>query len=233
LEWDSEFFGFPIGQGSAVDEDDVVAADRWADAEGIRCLYLPVPADCLAAVRVAEERGFRLVGARATSVLDLSIEADAADAPRDGVLIRTVHITDVARLEEIAAGAHTSTRFYVDPLFSRAACDRLYRTWIRRSCEGWADHVLVADSGTDAVGYLTLHAGAEKEGRIGLVGVAAEMRGHGIGLALMRAALAWCRANGMRRLTVATQAHNLRALQLYARCGFQPAGLDFWFHKWR
>ena len=141
LEWDSEFFGFSIGEGHPATLDDVAAVDGWAADERLRCVYICVPAENFALMHAAESLGFHLMGVHVTSDICAPF-ATAAEA--DHVVVRPARPTDVAALERIAGGAHPDTRFYADPGFSRESCRRLYETWIRRSTEGWADCVLVA-----------------------------------------------------------------------------------------
>lgn len=232
LEWDTDFFGVPIGQGEAVSAADVEAIDLWAARENIRCLYLLVPGELPEAAQAAEGRGFEFVGNRMTLRRDLGVDLPAP-CVTGSVAVRPVRPADVPALEGIAATAHGDTRFYVDRHFPRALCDRLYQTWIRRSCDGWADHVLTAGIDGQPQGYITLHVRAPGEGAIGLAGVATEARRRGIGRMLVDSALWWFRDHGAVRVSVATQAQNLPAVALYQHMGFVLSDVDTWFHKWR
>ena len=232
LDWDSEFFGVPIGQGQAETPAEVEAVDDWARREDIRCTYLLVPAGRSAATQTAEARGFVLAGIRVTCSRPVRPAPPPAESC-DGVSISPVRPVDVPALEHIAATAHGDTRFYADPNFPRASCDRLYQTWIRRSCEGWADHVLMAERHDRPHGYIALHLREGREGVIGLFAVASDARRSGIGRALVDAALRWFRDQEVVRLSVVTQAHNLAALRLYQRAGLLVSDVDLWFHKWR
>jgi len=231
LEWDSAFFGFPIGEAHAATAADVAAADEWARAEHVRCLYLLVSSDQFGLVREAESQGFRLTGVRMSFTAEAPFKADLSGTGETRV--RPARPTDVAALERIASTAHPDTRFFADPGFDRRDCARLYETWIRRSIEGWADHVLVAaaEASNDPVGYVTLHRRGD-EARIGLIAVASETRRAGSGRALMVDVFRWCDRNGIQRLGVATQAQNTSALRFYLRCGFNVDQVDFWLHKW-
>ncbi|MER5865524.1 GNAT family N-acetyltransferase [Kitasatospora sp. NPDC002040] len=56
-------------------------------------------------------------------------------------------------------------------------------------------------------------------------------RGRGIGRALVEAACALARADGVHRMTLRVLAHNAQARRLYERCGFQVDGVlpeEFW-----
>ena len=230
LDWDSAFFGVPIGKAQAEIPSDVDATEAWAAHEGLRCVFLLLSADRLEVVQAAEKQGFFLTGVRIT--FERLVARELPAAPRQGVVVRAARNADVAILEEIAAKSHRDTRFYADPNFSRASCDRLYGTWIRRSCEGWADHVLTAENDGRLAGYITLHCRAEGQGVIGLVAVAENSRRRGIGRRLVGAALEWFRDRDLQRAIVVTQAQNTGALGLYYQAGFSVSRVDLWMHKW-
>ena len=54
--------------------------------------------------------------------------------------------------------------------------------------------------------------------------VAPEVRGQGVGEALIDAVVEWARATGARRLLLDVGDHNQPAIALYARIGFEPNG---------
>ncbi len=54
--------------------------------------------------------------------------------------------------------------------------------------------------------------------------VAPEVRGRGVGEALVDAVVEWARAGGARRLLLDVGDHNRPAIALYARMGFEPNG---------
>jgi dTDP-4-amino-4,6-dideoxy-D-galactose acyltransferase len=231
LDWDSSFFGFPIGEARATTEDELVAADQDGVREGLRCLYLLVRSEHFHLVQQAEALGFRLTGVRTSFLAEAPFRVDLTGT--GATRVRAAQTSDVAALEQIATTAHPDTRFFADPAFARQACEQLYATWIRRSVEGWADQVFVADLDTDArpVGYVTLHRDGHAA-RIGLIAVASGTRRAGIGRALMMEAFRWCDAQQVQGLSVATQAQNTSALRFYMRCGFGVDRVDFWLHKW-
>jgi len=216
LDWDSDYWGVRIAR---VGDPDV---DEWAREHGVACAYLLVPADDSASAHRAEERGFRL--------MDVRVELDAPVA-RTEQPVRAHREDDVERLRAIARRNHADTRFYADPNFPRELCDELYDTWIRRSCEGWADAVLVAEAERSPAGYVSLHERGDA-GSIGLIGVDAAARGRGVGEALVRGALDWCAQRGLERCTVVTQGRNVPAQRLFQKCGFRTSSVDLWFHKW-
>jgi dTDP-4-amino-4,6-dideoxy-D-galactose acyltransferase len=244
LPWDSEFFGRRIARVAArrLDRCLADAVLSFARRERIDCLYFLADSDDACTVRAAEDNGFRLMDVRVTLEWAGGATGEAAAERPDGsgapgrdapCLIRPASEADLPGLEAIARTAHRDSRFYCDPGFPEERCDALYETWIRRSCEGYADHVVVADVDGRALGYVTCHAPAgQSRGQIGLVGVSAAARGLGLGSAMIREATGWFSATGRPSVSVVTQGRNTRAQRLYQRCGFVTRSLHLWYHWW-
>ncbi|MBI5365227.1 MAG: GNAT family N-acetyltransferase [Planctomycetes bacterium] len=232
LEWDTQFFGARIASLSApatgLDDAALRAADDWCRAERVDCLYLRSDADDVTTLRAAGELGFRFVDVRIT----LDCELAKLPTPSAHETIRSARAEDVPALRAMAAYNHANTRFYADGRFARARCDELYATWIEKSVNGWAERVLVPDEGAGALGYLSIHLRPEHTAEIGLVGLAREAQGRGLGKQLVESAIAWMRAKGCARATVVTQGRNIAAQRLYQAAGFRTCAMELWHHRW-
>src|SRR5262245_16001559 len=158
LAWDSAFFGLRLARVSldtldAETASAVVGTAREQRLDGVSLLLAAADARGILA---AQEVGFRLVDLR------VSLERPAgapAPSPPDLPLVRTHRPEDLPALEAIAEQAHRDTRFWRDPRFPPARAAELYRTWIRKECEGGADRVLVAVQDGAPSGYLSCHGG--------------------------------------------------------------------------
>lgn len=215
LDWDSAFFGMGVGRlhASALTAEVASQSRQWCRENQIACLYYLGPEAGEA------PPGFRLVDERVT----LAWDAHPVAAPSPAV--RPFAPADLPLLEEIARQSHRDSRFYADPLFDRDLCDELYATWIRRSCQGWADAVLVAVHGGLPAGYVTC-----QEGAISLIAVAVGAQGRGLGRQLVTAAQNYFQSCGPARVTVVTQGRNRAARALYKRCGFRVISAQHWYH---
>lgn len=234
LEWDSQFFERRIGtvthqRLSADVMPDMLA---WAAQEQIDCLYFLADADCATTSELAAAYGFQMQDIRVTYERALAATANVSPQLPQGVQARFAQPEDLAALQAIAETSHTDTRFFFDRRFPRAAVTALYRTWISKSCMGYADAVLVLERDGQAQGYISCHLQGERRGQIGLVGVDARARGQGLGQSLVRAALAWFAAQGAASVSVVTQGRNIAAQRLYQRAGFVTQSLHIWYHKW-
>ncbi len=93
----------------------------------------------------------------------------------------------------------------------RAADDEAHGAWF-----------LAEESGA-LVGYLAVLRGGAEHADFAMA-VAAEHRGRGVGGALLDAAVAWCRATGLSKISCQAWPHNGAAVALYRSRGFLIEG---------
>ncbi len=238
LPWDSEFFGFPIGQAliSRLDETSMRLLDEEARGLNLRCFYFEAAADDMQTVLIAEQNGFHLVDVRV--LLEHPFVNRPASAPlfpiSTELLISYPRQDEMERLEEIAVQIGFTSRFNFDKNFGNGCCERLYRLWIMNACRGgFADVVFVARWSEDgeAVGLITclLRDGV---GSIQLAGVHNEQRQRGIGTKLVQASLDWAKDREANSMEVVTQTRNVTAQRLYQQMGFFTKSTKLLYHKW-
>lgn len=233
LEWDSTFFSCRIARVRAtrLNHETLPSVFAWCADRRIDCLYFLADADHDESVRMAEESGFHLVDVRVTlghRAGSLFLQAERESE----IIVRESQSGDVPALRAIARISHRDTRFYHDPNLSNARCDALYETWIERSCQGYADRVLVAEADGRLAGYITCHFDDPTNGRIGLLAVDKHARGNGTGGQLVRECVRWFTRHGRTRITVVTQGRNVGAQRFYQKCGFVSAEVKLWYHYW-
>jgi len=229
LDWDSRFFGISIARAlpTRVDAATCDAILAWCRAQHIDCLYFL--ADNEPDVKAVLERaGFVGVDHRVT--LERAVASGTAPTIPAGV--RCARPDDVPALRDIAAVSHRDSRFYADVRFDRSRCDELYRTWIERSCAGWADCVVVVEHDDTPAGYLTLHLRTPGTAAIGLLAVSPACQRQGAGSRLVDGALAWLQHRSITRVSVVTQRRNERSLAFYQRAGFRISSAASWYHHW-
>ena len=234
LPWDSAFFGVSIARArtSSLDESSCNAMLEWCGSRRVDCLYFLCLIDDPATQRLLAEHAFQSVGIRVT----LSRSAGAESRRASGQL-RPATSEDIPRLRAIASASHRDTRFHADGHFDAARCDELYATWIEKSVNGYATHVIVADRDGAAVGYITLHIDAPETpaggtARIGLFAVDEQWRGQGIGGDLLRHAAQILLEQGVRDTSVVTPGRNTAAVKLYKTEGFRTTDVSLWYHRW-
>jgi dTDP-4-amino-4,6-dideoxy-D-galactose acyltransferase len=227
-EWDSRHWGLRIAQveGSRLTPKSAASIRSWCESRAIDCVYF-LADDDPETLRLAEGAGYRRVDTRVT----LEREPEASPAGAEGI-VRLFEPNDLPVLCRIARSSHHATRFYRDGRFPGPKCDDLYETWIRKSCGGEAQAVFVAAPDGPAKGYLTCHLDEPAEGKIGLMAVAEDARGKGLGRALVREALRWFGARSVRRVSVVTQGDEGGARRFYESCRFAVCSVQVWYHGW-
>jgi dTDP-4-amino-4,6-dideoxy-D-galactose acyltransferase len=230
LAWDSSFFRKRIGRVTQkrLDGDAILHVLAWSRAEAVSCLYLLSDLADGETSRLAHEGGFLLVDVRMTMTAGPS-EQVGVEGP---AIVRMARSEDSEALRAIARVSHRDARFYADPHFARADCDRLYETWIQQSCEGYADAVLVAELAGSAVGYASCHKESNCSGRIGLFAVGPQGRGRGVARQLLSEVRLWFGRQGITTVNVVTQGSNVRAQRCYQRGGFLTSAMELWHHRW-
>ena len=212
-------------------EDMVTKVFSWCDKNEIDCLYFLGDAADSNTIGLAEDNSFKFVDIRVT--LEKEIQEIMAPQPgRFEAQIRPSLPADIPALIEIARISHRDTRFYYDSNFPAYQSDKLYTTWIEKSCNGYADIVLVADLFSKPSGYITCHRISRQQGKIGLIGVDVESRNNGLGFMLVSRALDWFSSIGVSQVEIVTQGRNIAAQRLYQRFGFLTSSVQLWYHLW-
>ena len=92
-----------------------------------------------------------------------------------------------------------------------------------RAASWTIDGTIVAVTGAEVIGSLVVEPSRHGFGEIGMA-VAREWRGHGVGSALLAAAIEWARDRGLHKLSLGVFAHNTAAIELYRKFGFVEEG---------
>lgn len=232
LDWDSNFFGFPVARIELADLDTAQLTGLLSDLrqQGVRLVYWPAR-DVPASPEQIAALGGRLVDTKTTFLTDLtalnlihvdgSVPVESCDVafPRDA-------------LRALAVQSGEYSRFAVDPNIPRAKFEELYMRWIDGSLSREiADEVLVIRDDGRIAGMITLGRKGDR-GDIGLLAVDQAYRGRGYGEHLVRQAQAWFLDRGYRWGQVVTQGANMAACRLYTKCGYSVEKTEAYYHFW-
>ncbi len=220
LEWESEFFGHPIGR-LVTGGNQPLAAEQLAR---YRLLQAKIPADDLSGLAIANQLGFQLAEGEAGLVLAI-LQTERQPG------IRIARESQIPELREAASRAFLQSRFRA-PWFSSADCQRFYAQWIENAVTGqFDDQCLVAcGAGGELQGFVSVRDTGE-DARIGLLAVVPAARGKGIGQRLLYAAADWGRVRRLRQLHITTQLSNVVAMRLYLRSGARLESTAYWLYR--
>jgi len=232
MAWDSDYFGVEVARvvGDTLTPDRVPLIDDWCRRQRVAWLNFLARSDDAQTTRCAESAGFHQTDLRVTFETR-SLAGQGRATPH--VDVGPVRETEIDALADIARTSYRDSRFYYDPRVPRDRADELFAIWTAKDCRGAAATVLVARQPGRPIGYATCPIDpATGWGSIGLLGVAEDARGRGVGAALVDSALAWAAERQLPGLTVVTQGRNVTAQRLYQRAGFVTRSLQLYYHKW-
>ena len=245
LDWDSAFFGVPMGRIEYVIASDVdmlsviVPATLSALAErGVQHVSARVDVADVSAMAALESGGFRLMDALVTYTT--RPRKEPPNDVREVGTIREFRESDAAELLSIAAIGYRGFRgrFHLDPHLDDRRCDAFYLEWARQCVSGaMADMVLVSE-GTDGrlLGFLAFRR-REPVSRVGGVPVF----GGGLGACrpdvpgayagLIRAGTIWAHErDGVAECQ--TQNYNFATIRIYEAVGAHYVRGDYTLHCW-
>lgn len=227
LDFDSDFFGFPIGriQLDGADEAGIREAEAEAREDGIACLFaLLDPSDAEASYRV-QELGYRFVDTAAR--FEVLPHEEVAPVTTT-CTVRTGQAADVDEVIESVLTMAPWSRFAADPRFGLEASRRMHRAWVDRAvaCTTGEHSLMVAEDETGIVGFLTRSASPTP--MINTVGTIAP--GTGAAHALFAESREWARPQPISAGWAASR--NIGVQRFLGRCGFRLAEVRYHFHRW-
>ena len=233
LEWDTRFFGFPIGRvvNSRAGADELRQAVAEMRERRIPLAYWAADRPSVELQTLVGDLGGQLVDEKLT--FGFKLDAVAEIALPDGARVEPYQEgMSLSDLKQLAVESGLYSRFSVDPRFPKDQARAMFEEWIVRSVQKIvAEEVLVIRDGGRVLGMATIAVKGDR-GSIGLVAVDARARGKRYGEALVRSAQAWCANRGFAQCQVTTQAANLPARRLYEKCGFQLEQTELFYHVW-
>lgn len=252
LEWDTNHFGFEIWrldhlgiwdslpQQRAITDALIQGSIQAARKQGCQNIQVRMPIDNLLAIHALEEANFRTMEILTTWIFDLTKWSIPPKKNPD--LVRDAESADLEALIELARTVYAPIpdRFHVDPHLSSKASNELYAEWIRNSCSGQlADHIAVAESGGEAIGYATMKYFGGHDGlcnariaQLGLGGMSPDFRNRGIITDLVIHNLEWLKRRQADFCFVGTQGNNITPQRVWLKIGFKPATMALTLHYW-
>jgi dTDP-4-amino-4,6-dideoxy-D-galactose acyltransferase len=230
LAFDSELFGFPIARAQVshlCTKTEVAEIFDWCASNEIRCLYYLANIDDRETIRLLENNGFQWVDNRVTFARRVGSDIVGVQGTR------LVTPEDIEELSRIARQSFDTSRFFFDENFPRDRCTELYDRWIRNSCTGgFAQATVVPERDGKPCAFVTCHVLKDGTGNIGLVAVAPEAKGHGLGRKAVMGAMGWFARNGVVVVSVVAPVRAIAAHNLYEACGFRIQSIQLWYHRW-
>jgi GNAT superfamily N-acetyltransferase len=235
LEWDSEHFGFPVGQvvGDTLTPRLAEAIDDWSSDQGIRCVYLRAGSADAETARVAARHGYRVVDVPITGRRLVEEVTELPFTGAEKVAVREATGEDLEYARRLASRSHHTSRFYFDGSFPRERCDALYEAFVVRGFRDPNRTLRVPLVDGEPAGYHVLGPlGPDREGHGELVAIDERHRGMGVGQAMHVSTLRLLAARGAVTHRGVFSARNVASVRYHLQLGFLISRVDVWHHKW-
>lgn len=222
LEWDSVFFGYPVGELIISHSTQRQIPALLKEASAFKLTYLITDKkikpeiDKLKLVDIKTRLGKKLNNKNHTV-------ANVQEYPGG----------EDEQLEKLALLSGIYSRFKMDSNFVNNEFEKLYLKWISDSINKTiADKVIVyKENGNPCKGFVTLKF-KDNFCEIGLIAVDEEARGKGIAKSLLSYADNCAGEAGLRRIEVVTQFDNIPAMNLYEKAGYEIISKKYIYHLW-
>jgi dTDP-4-amino-4,6-dideoxy-D-galactose acyltransferase len=223
LAWDSDFFGYPVGQIEMINPDPESISSVIKNSNEFKLIYLISPERIdfaipeLKLVDIKTRLGKQLKNNRTYSFQNIH----EYDGEED------------SQLNELALQSGVFSRFKVDSNFVKSEFEKLYLRWISDSIKKIiADKVIVyKEIGSPYIGFVTLKFKNDFS-EIGLIAVDEKNRGKGIAKSLLTFIEDLTVNAGFNKIEVVTQFENLAAMNLYEKAGYEIISKKYIYHLW-
>ncbi|MBN1186718.1 MAG: GNAT family N-acetyltransferase [Bacteroidales bacterium] len=226
LEWDSSFFGYPVGK---------LILDNETRFDKVSFLN--------------DSGEYKLVYIFSTYELNTEISSfycvDVKITLKKNILVKTKtnqsfhcesYIYDEYSFKKLVILAYESgkySRYRIDKKFINNEFEKLYRSWVFNSVKKkYAFEVLVYKVNSEIVGLITLTDKESTSSEIGLFAVSKEFQSQGIGTILLKDAELVSIRKNYENMQVNTQQDNINAMNFYKKNGFVLYSKYYIYHYW-
>ena len=226
LKWDTDFFGYSIGEISNFNGRNLVSLLNLAKGKYKLLILKTSPVDYEINNECRINNGI-LVDEKLTF---LKTNASKDICKNEAFLYQNEFITlDLINLSK-QSGEYS--RYKLDKNFVNNEFEKLYEKWIENSIsKEIAKETIVIESKNKIVGVLTLGI-KNQRADIGILAVNERNRGQGFGIQLVERAFHEMKNLGMEDIQVATQKANINACNFYMKMGFILEKHENIYHFW-
>ena len=223
LDWDSNFFGYEIGQVEINYFDQKSKSVLLNEADRFKLVYITSNKEMYPIIENA-----KLVDIKIQLTKEVLKEEDCKK-----VNLSEYNLEDNEQLKKLAFQSGIYSRFKRDINFTKNEYEKLYAKWIEDSINKLiADNIIVyKDNCNQYKGFITVKHKMDFA-EIGLIAVDELSRGKGIGVALLNYVNNLTKVAGLKKIVVTTQFENIAAMKLYERAGYKVISKKYIYHLW-
>lgn len=238
LPWDTDIFGFPVGDykvgdalAVAANRDAFHAAlQKWAETNRVELVSASVPVADPLWCSLLQDNGFRFVDCT-LEVIHKHVQTVHVPATRNPLRVATPQ--DQEQVEQLAENAFRYGRYHADTRFPRALADLRYRRWLRNAFASMGPQsiVYVAGPPEHIRGFIHLNFNGT-DSYMTIAAVENSLQGSVVGFDLIAETVNKIKALGVRRNFSKISAGNLGIVNIALSfdCRFGPPQAVFHWH---
>jgi ribosomal protein S18 acetylase RimI-like enzyme len=214
LNWDSDFFGFEIGE--------LIDDDSLNDAQNYKLIILKNKDNH---INNFENTFTETKVVFSKKLVQNEINFDVLDVDNQPL--------KASDLYPLAYESGKYSRFLLDKNFEENQFKELYKKWIDNSLnKQFADKIFYIKESDIIVGFVSIKK-HESFATIGLIAVNATQQGKGIGKKLIQKAENYCAENAIFELRIPTQKENIQACNFYKKNDYTIFEETIIKHYWK
>lgn len=223
LDWDSNFFGYSVGQIEMLDYSNTLSEQLLQEAKNYKLVYIisdipiVIPIEQMQLVDIRTrlcKKNLSYLNFNKSNLAQFEGSYDTS-------------------LEKLSLKSGLYSRFKKDPGFKNNEFENLYKKWIHESVnKNIADSIIIYKEANENIGGFVSLKFKQGYSEIGLIAVDENKRGKGIGLSLLNYVNNETIKNGRQEIYVTTQFENLIAMKLYSKAGYEIVSKKYIYHLW-
>jgi ribosomal protein S18 acetylase RimI-like enzyme len=230
LEWDSAFFG--KGMARLFHPDAFASEEIFNDyckKQGFEQVQACIEADNENSVRTLTDLGFELVDLKLTMTCRVTKKHQKI-TPDPDIYLSTQ--ADIKPLLEVCHGSFNQvSRYNWRDFLTQDQISAFYDTWLENGVKGKHDDFCFHyKQGEKILGFTTISL-KDNAAYIGIIAVAKESRGRGIGDKLMDNVFTYAATHELTSVASVTQGKNTPTQHLYHKHGLEVSQSECWYYK--
>jgi len=207
LDWDSNFFGYEVGE--------IENESDFSESENYHLIVLKQKRE-----EEIEIEGFIKSFQETKVVFNKKLEKNSLKFFENSIIDFDDEVIDKEFLYSLAFESGKFSRFRLDSNFPKHKFELLYTKWVDNSInKQFADKIFYVKEIDDIVGFVTLKNN-NKFSTIGLIAVAENYQGRGLGKKLLLRVEEYCISQNIFEVKIPTQKENKAAFHFYNKTGY-------------
>lgn len=218
-KFNSDIFGLKMGNiielSDLKSDEEVNAIISDAKENGYQHLNVKVAVEAKKITNLLINNKFKLVDTQL--LYRLNTKYPGGVVLLDDIVFRKFEVRDKSQVESIARDAYSLDQFHSDEKLPNRLCDNYYVEWIKNSCMGLSDKVMVLSCGDKIAGYITLNYKEDSSAIVGLAAIGKQFQQRGYFTFLIGQSLQMLYEEGIEYLFYGTQLANEPVLHVMSK----------------